>query len=158
MHSILSKNSKLISDEIIRLKLPLIGVPEPTLKLERLDEEGKSIWTMANESDENDKEEPKLQLLENFAVLRIDSAQIRHSGRWCVTATNPIGSDIAVLEFSIHSRPNPPTKPPSVEDSTANTVTISWVAVGRATQPASKDENEEEGKKTKGLKICCIVN
>ena len=65
---------------------------------------------MANESDENDKEEPKLQLLENFAVLRIDSAQIRHSGRWCVTATNPIGSDIAVLDFSIKSRPNPPSQ------------------------------------------------
>lgn len=27
-----------ITDEIIRLKLPLIAVPEPTLKLERLDE------------------------------------------------------------------------------------------------------------------------
>ena len=67
-----------ITDEIIRLKLPLIAVPEPTLKLERLDEEGKSIWTMASESDENDKEEPKLQLLENFAVLRIDSAQPFH--------------------------------------------------------------------------------
>ena len=105
---------------------------------------------MANESDENDKEEPKLQLLENFAVLRIDSAQIRHSGRWCVTATNPIGSDIAVLEFAIHTRPNPPSNPPSVEDSTANTVTLSWEAVGKAAQPTSKDENEEDPKKTKG--------
>ena len=120
------------------------------MKLERLDEEGRTIWTMANESDENDKEEPKLQLLENFAVLRIDSAQIRHSGRWCVTATNPIGSDIAVLEFSIHSRPNPPSKPPSVEDSTPNTVTLSWEAVGRAPQPTPKDEHEEDSNKSKG--------
>ena len=128
----------------------MIGVPEPTLKLERLDEEGKTIWTMANESDENDKEEPKLQLLENFAVLRIDSAQIRHSGRGCVTASNPIGSDIAVVEFSIHSRPNPPTKPPSIEESTPTTVTLSWEATGRAANTTSKDENEEDGNKTKG--------
>ena len=128
----------------------MIGVPEPTLKLERLDEEGKTIWTMANDSDENDKEEPKLQLLENFAVLRIDSAQIRHSGRWCVTASNPIGSDIAVVEFSIHSRPNPPTKPPSIEESTPTTVTLSWEATGRASNTTSKDENEEDGNKTNG--------
>ena len=103
---------------------------------------------MANESDENDKEEPKLQLLENFAVLRIDSAQIRHSGRWCVTATNPIGSDIAVLEFSIHSRPNPPSKPPSIEESTPTTVTLSWEAVGKK-PPPTENEEEEDPKKGK---------
>ena len=136
-------NFYFVLDEIIRVKLPLIGVPEPTLKLERLDEEGQSIWTMASESDENDKEEPKLQLLENFAVLRIDSAQIRHSGRWCVTATNPIGSDIAVLEFAIHTRPNPPTNPPSIEESTANTVTLSWEAVGPKTPSATKEAKPE---------------
>ena len=143
---VLKLKAVLITDEIIRLKLPLIAVPEPTLKLERLDEEGKSIWTMANESDENDKEEPKLQLLENFAVLRIDSAQIRHSGRWCVTATNPIGSDIAVLEFSIHSRPNPPSKPPLIDESTATTVTLSWEAVGKKAPPTENEEEEEQKK------------
>ena len=128
--------------------MPLIGVPEPSLKLERLDENGKSIWTMASESDENDKEEPKLQLMENFVVLRIDSAQIRHSGSWCVTATNPIGSDIAVLEFSIKSRPNPPSQPPSINESTANTVTLSWEAVGPKKTP--KNENDTEGNESKG--------
>lgn len=129
-------------DEIIRVKLPLIGVPEPTLKLERLDEEGKTIWTMAVESDENDKEEPKLQLLENFAVLRIESAQIRHSGRWCVTATNPIGSDIAVLEFAVHTRPNPPTKPPAVEELSADSVQLSWEEVPLKF-PNKKEANEK---------------
>ena len=131
--------------------MPLIGVPEPSLKLERLDENGKSIWTMASESDENDKEEPKLQLMENFVVLRIDSAQIRHSGRWCVTATNPIGSDIAVLEFSIKSRPNPPSQPPSIDESTANTVTLSWEAVGPPTKKTSTEENNLEGNDVKGI-------
>ena len=130
-------------DEIIRVKLPLIGVPEPTLKLERLDEEGKTIWTMAVESDENDKEEPKLQLLENFAVLRIESAQIRHSGRWCVTATNPIGSDIAVLEFAVHTRPNPPTNPPAVEELTADSVQLSWEEVPLKFR-IKKEANEKE--------------
>ena len=107
---------------------------------------------MASESDENDKEEPKLQLMENFVVLRIDSAQIRHSGRWCVTATNPIGSDIAVLEFSIKSRPNPPSQPPSIDESTANTVTLSWEPVGPANQKTSKDENDIEGNDVQGIK------
>ena len=107
---------------------------------------------MASEADETDKEEPKLQLMENFVVLRIDSAQIRHSGRWCVTATNPIGSDIAVLEFSVKSRPNPPSQPPSIDESTANTVTLSWEPVGPAKPKTSKDDNDIEGSDAAGIK------
>ena len=104
-------------DEIIRIKLPLIGVPEPKLTLERISKEGQAVPVMASESDLDDKEEARLQLMDEFAVLRVDSAQIRHSGKWKITASNPIGSDVVVLEFVVNSRPNPPGLP-EVDDST----------------------------------------
>ena len=49
-------------DEIIRIKLPLIGVPEPTLALDRIDKDGKEVAVMASESDAADKEEADLQV------------------------------------------------------------------------------------------------
>ena len=119
-------------DEIIRIKLPLIGVPEPTLSLDRIDKEGKAVAVMSSESDDNDKEEANLQLMDDFAILRIDSAQIRHTGKWRIKATNPIGSDTAVLEFVVNSRPNPPAGEPQILDSGANSVKLCWEAAPKS--------------------------
>ena len=51
------------------------------------------------------------------------------SGRWRLTATNPIGSAEVGLHFHVRSDPDPPREAPEVEEiSPEGIVTLSWLA------------------------------
>ena len=97
-----------------------------------------SLWAIKMSTVKSVSLPPNFQLMDDFAVLRIDSAQIRHSGKWRITATNPIGSDKAVLEFVVNSRPNPPAGVPQIVDSGANSVKLCWEAAPKSS--SSKED------------------
>jgi hypothetical protein len=43
--------------------------------------------------------------------LFFNRIQINHSGRWKVTATNPIGSDSVIIEILVTGTPKSPSQP-----------------------------------------------
>lgn len=116
-------------DELMSLKVPLIAVPEPTLLLEKLDPENDNAVLNSFAQNDTENTEVKLSFRHNYAVIKMECAQKWHTGRWRLTATNPIGSAEVGLHFHVRSDPDPPREAPEVEEiSPEGIVTLSWLA------------------------------
>ena len=65
--------------------------------------------------------------MDNFAIVKFEAAQKWHTGKWRLTASNPIGKDEVGLHFLIRSEPDPPPEPPEVVDvKEEGVVALSW--------------------------------
>jgi len=121
-------------DELMSLKVPLIAVPEPNLVLEKLDKDDEAIveatFTSNPSLDEpvHKDSQVRISYRDNFAVIKIESAQKWHTGRWRLTASNPIGTSEVGLHFLVRSEPDPPPEAPEVEEISeeSGTVTLTW--------------------------------
>ena len=68
-----------------------------------------------------------LYYMDNFAIVKFEAAQKWHTGKWRLTASNPIGKDEVGLHFLIRSEPDPPPEPPEVvEVKEEGVVGLSW--------------------------------
>ena len=77
--------------------------------------------------DETDSQ-VRISYRDNFAVIKMESAQKWHTGRWRLTASNPIGTSEVGLHFLVRSEPDPPPEAPEVEEISeeSGTVTLTW--------------------------------
>jgi len=121
-------------DELMSLKVPLIAVPEPNLVLEKLEKDDEASVEATFKSNP-DLDEPvhkdsqvRISYRDNFAVIKMESAQKWHTGRWRLTASNPIGTSEVGLHFLVRSEPDPPPEAPEVEEISeeSGTVTLTW--------------------------------
>lgn len=107
-------------DELMTLKVPLIAVPEPTLTFEKID--------CSAENEATTYKDVRLLYRDNYAVIKIESAQKCHTGQWRLTATNPIGCAEVGLQIVVRSEPNPPSEAPEViEVKEEGIVRLSWL-------------------------------
>ena len=59
------------------------------------------VLTFLNNTDS----QVRISYRDNFAVIKIESAQKWHTGRWRLTASNPIGTSEVGLHFLVRYRP-----------------------------------------------------
>ena len=65
--------------------------------------------------------------MDNFAIVKFESATKWHTGKWRLTASNPIGKDEALLHFLVKSEPDaPPEAPEVVGVKEEGIVDLSW--------------------------------
>ena len=68
-----------------------------------------------------------LYYMDNFAIVKFESATKWHTGKWRLTASNPIGKDEALLHFLVKSEPDaPPEAPEVVGVKEEGIVDLSW--------------------------------
>ena len=82
------------------------------------------VLTFLNKTDS----QVRISYRDNFAVIKMESAQKWHTGRWRLTASNPIGTSEVGLHFLVRSEPDPPPEAPEVEEISeeSGTVTLTW--------------------------------
>ncbi len=145
--------SHLQEDELMSLKVPLIAVPPPLLKLEKLDEKGEVERSFEHQSTAggggsgDESREVKLKYKDNLACIKIEAVKKWHTvfslkvpweycfltlltcflqGDWRLTATNPIGTADVALHFRVRSEPAAPTVPEVTEATPEGVVYLRW--------------------------------
>lgn len=103
--------------------------PNFRLVLEKLGKDDDIPEASFKQNDEAHKD-VRLYHRDNLAVIKIESAEKWHTGKWRLTATNPIGGAEVGLHFHIRSEPDPPPEAPEVEEISeeSGTVTLTWLS------------------------------
>jgi hypothetical protein len=117
--------------EMVRVKLPLIGVPPPLLSVVKV--EGGKGDSLAY--DDVDAAAIWLKYTDGWAIFQINCALPRHSGGWLILARNECGQAEAVLQLLLEDLPERPGTPIIDERSCESadcesSISLSWKPIG----------------------------